>query len=110
MKYTLPALILMILLTGCSDDGNKGDPTLRSGQLFFSGIDGLTYQTATLSGNVNEDGTFNYRAGETVSFWLGDIMLAEMVAPDLRPVTLLTDSQPTPWRKRKFLDIRYKIT
>lgn len=79
MKYTLSALILTLLLAGCSDDGNKGDPTLRTGQLFFSGIEGLTYQTATLSGAVSEDGTFSYHEGETVSFWLGDLMLTESV-------------------------------
>jgi hypothetical protein len=79
MKYTLSALILTLLLAGCSDDGNKGDPTLRTGQLFFSGIEGLTYQTATLSGAVNEDGSFTYREGETATFWLGDVLIAEGV-------------------------------
>jgi hypothetical protein len=79
MKYSLSAISLIIALAGCSDDGNKGDPAKRQGRLLFSGIDGLTYQTATLSGAVNPDGSFSYHEGETITFWLGDLLLTEGV-------------------------------
>lgn len=79
MKTTLSAISLIFILAGCSDDGGSDDPTLRTGQLLYSGIDGLSYQTATLEGKVNKDGRFTYRTGETVAFWLGDVPLAEGV-------------------------------
>ena len=45
----------------------------------YSGITGLNYKTATQTGVTDATGTFKYKAGETVSFSIGDIQLTEEI-------------------------------
>ncbi|ARU57112.1 MAG: hypothetical protein MI864_27380 [Pseudomonadales bacterium] len=76
----LPITLLLCLLTSaCSDSSNSSSPDLKTGRLTTSGVSGLTYRTATEEGQLNDAGEFTYRDGETISFWVGDLLLVEGV-------------------------------
>ncbi|OZG73864.1 hypothetical protein BTA51_08730 [Hahella sp. CCB-MM4] len=77
MKQTL-AVILALFLVGCggSEDSGGSNGT-KTGYLTFDGIAGLPYRTASQSGVTDELGRFHYLEGETISFYLGDIVFAQ---------------------------------
>lgn len=60
------------VLVGCSSDD---DAPLKTGAFVDSPVSGIYYRTATQSGMTNASGEYNYRAGETVTFSIGDIEL-----------------------------------
>ena len=76
MKRTLP-LIFFLLLTACG--GGEDNKTLMSGIFLDSPVEGLIYKTASQQGYTNEKGEFFFQQGETVSFYLGNIILGSAV-------------------------------
>lgn len=84
----LLALLTSLFLSGCFDSGGGGGTATSSGQLNDNGFSGLSFRTASQVGTTNADGEFRYYPGETVSFRIGDLTLAENV-PARRHVTLL---------------------
>ncbi len=54
----------------------------------ISGLQGIRYKTATQEGVLDKDGTFDYLAGETLSFSIGNLPLAEDV-PTHRYISFL---------------------
>lgn len=48
----------------------------------FPPMVGLNYRTATQSGVTDENGTYRYKAGEQVTFWLADAELATVPAAE----------------------------
>lgn len=78
MKSILSVIALAFFISGCSDSNNK-DQELRTGHLFFSGIEGLSYDSGEGVAAVGEDGSFSYHNGDTVSFWVGNIPLIENI-------------------------------
>ncbi|MBZ2170002.1 organic solvent ABC transporter permease [Marinobacter sp. F4216] len=83
-------LVSTLLLAGCLDISGSDDATddRSVGRLNFNGISGLTYQTQSQRGQVTENGEFKYYPGETLTFWVGDLKLADVV-PAQEFVTLL---------------------
>jgi hypothetical protein len=79
-RFLLP-LSAAIALTGCFDSGGGGSPSddTRTGRIHFQGVSGLTYQTASQSGRTDSRGKFSYYSGETVSFKVGNLVIAEGV-------------------------------
>lgn len=59
---------------------DKSDPTILKGVFVDSVTGGLGYKTDTMSGITDENGTFYYRANETVEFFLGKNSLGEVPA------------------------------
>ncbi len=55
-------------------------------------IQGLKYKTATQAGETNKKGEFNYLAGETVSFSIGDIKLPTVSAQEAISAYTLANS------------------
>ena len=47
--------------------------SLQTGQL--AGVQGIRYETASTSGYTSDRGQFRYRSGETVQFFVGDILV-----------------------------------
>ncbi|MFO7570452.1 MAG: VOC family protein, partial [Smithellaceae bacterium] len=74
-------LIAMGLISGCGSGSDAPapivtpEPALLSGVFVDSPVSGLSYTTVTQSGLTDADGTFQYRAGETVTFSAGEIVL-----------------------------------
>ncbi len=72
-----PVFLVIVGCGGASDDGDpaaSGD-TSFTGALIDSPVSGVSYATDTLSGLTSSSGQFEYKAGETVTFSIGDIVL-----------------------------------
>jgi len=67
-----------MLLIACGGGGGS-DPESKvvQGQFVDSIVIGLRYSTSTMSGFTNDQGRFDYRAGEMVRFYVGDIFIGE---------------------------------
>jgi len=84
---------------GCGGGGSSGQtqPAVSQGVFLNSAVEGLRFETGTLDGFTNADGTFTYRAGESVSFFIGGVELGSAPgAPVLTPIDLVpgaTDPQ-----------------
>lgn len=88
------ALISTFLLSACGGGGGGAVPppppppqATLSGQFKDSNVQGLSYSTASLSGTTDSLGTFSYRAGETVEFSIGGIVIGD--APGAMVITPL---------------------
>ena len=61
--------------TDTEDGVNSSNSNALTGIFLDSPVEGLNYQTATMSGITDADGTFLYHDGETVTFFIGNLML-----------------------------------
>ena len=81
-------------VVGDEDDGNGS--TILTGRFIDGAVSGLNYQTATQSGTTNASGEFSYLSGETVSFFIGDILLGQAAgAATVSPFDMAGISAPT---------------
>jgi hypothetical protein len=70
-------------------------PSLLTGTLVNSPLEGVSFETATQSGITNAAGEFQYLAGETVTFSIGGIVLGTVPgAPIITPVELTGGVDP----------------
>lgn len=60
---------------------NSGGNT-QQGAFIDGPVEGLRYETATHSGYTDSNGTFNFESGETVAFFVGDILVGEAIGAD----------------------------
>jgi len=80
-KLALSFLLLATLATttACSGGGSSAPSASidipLTGVFLDAPVEGLNYQTETMSGITDENGTFMYHEGETVAFMIGDLML-----------------------------------
>lgn len=85
---------IIVLLLGCGNDTTSSPP--KNGQFIDSAVSGLGFETPTQRGTTDSNGTFQYREGEEISFFLGDIYLGETAAkPVISPLDLINGS-PAP--------------
>lgn len=95
VKAVFGILMSAVLLTGCGSGGggpenNGASSSLLSGIFVDSPVQGLEYETESRLGVTEADGTFMYMEGETITFYVGDIMLGGAVArPVMTPVDLV---------------------
>lgn len=77
-----PGILIPFLLTACGGGGGGHTDSV---------VMGMTFTTATQSGTTDSDGRFTYKAGETITFSIGDIVIGETVAAksDMTPVDLI---------------------
>ncbi len=65
---------------------------VRKGRFVDSAVSGLWYETESQSGFTDANGFFNFLAGESVSFYLGETLLGTVEAKDLvTPLDMLSD-------------------
>lgn len=111
MRRLAPLFVLSTagLLTACGSGGGSsassgtppaGGQSTGSGSLtgrFVDGpVSGLRYSTPTSAGRTNADGEFTYRQGETVSFFVGDVLLGQASgAATVTPFSLAGTTPPT---------------
>lgn len=88
VRYTVLSsffILGLVLLNGC---GGGSDP--QNGTFLDSPVEGLTYQTATVSGTTNVNGNFAYYPSETVTFSVGGVVLGTTVGSSVvTPVNLV---------------------
>lgn len=97
-NYILLFAILLLVIAGCgggSDDNNiNEDPeVVLNGQFIDSAVSGLYFEATPSgrSGMTDASGTFNYEAGDTVQFYIGDLLIGEAPATDvITPVSLVS--------------------
>jgi len=103
LRRLLPASLLSVLLVGCGggggggeDPGNNPAPApVLTGVLTDAVVSGVSYSTPTHSGTTSATGQFSYEAGETITFFIGDIQLGSVLAgPVITPLTLVGTSDP----------------
>jgi len=84
------AIIATLSLSGCggsssSDDNTTAENTtvVKSGKFIDSQVSGIEYSTSTQHGITDENGSFSYIEGETVTFKIGGITLGNTQANDV---------------------------
>ena len=97
-KKFFAALLLSFSLGACSSGSNNDsipETDSLSGKISGITIEGLSYKTESQSGKTNSESGFSYKAGETVSFFVGDIAVGEAVAaPELSLFNISGASDP----------------
>ena len=89
-------LVSAVLLVGLNACGSGGGGESLTGQFAGTPISGLRYTTASQSGTTSASGEFRYRAGETVSFYVGDILVGQTAgAATITPFDLVGMSPAT---------------
>jgi hypothetical protein len=96
MLYNLRFLLIVLclsFLTACGGDSKNSnansDDLVKTGVFIDSPVSNLSYQTESQSGKTNESGQFKYKAGESITFKLGGILLGESEgAPTVTPSDL----------------------
>jgi len=105
-KYKRLALSFLLLATlatttACSGGGSSSPAasvdnpgSLLSGVFVDAPVEGLNYQTDTIKdGITDENGTFMYHEGETVTFMIGDLMLGSAPGNDIMtPIDLVPEA------------------
>lgn len=101
-KIALP-LIASVALAACGGGGGGGDsdpdpaPT-QQGYFIDSGVDGLSYSSSPsgLSGVTSNGGRFDYKAGDTVTFYVGNLQLGTASGSSVvTPLVLAGTDDPT---------------
>lgn len=101
-KYILFLVPVLVIFYSCSKDDNSeidNNPestSSKSGVFIDSPVEGLKYETETHSGFTDENGSYDYEVGETVTFYIGEIKLGSAVASDeLSPISISSDPDAT---------------
>ena len=99
MRKTLAEMMQM--MSGASSIENTG-------VILDSAVEGLYYETGTLSGVTDAVGTFSYMFGEIVKFYIGDVLIGQALGkPFLTPVDLVpgatNQTHPTVTNISRFL-------
>ena len=101
MLKQILAFGVTVLMVGCEwwdGDGKKKsspetDQEASVGIFLDSLVEGLRYETASFSGFTNSAGEYNYSPGETVTFYIGDIIIGSVEAgPVVTPLSLVPDA------------------
>lgn len=87
-------LVSIVTLSACGGDSDDSGPsagsTLQSGVFIDSAVEGLRFETTSQSGMTDANGTFQYKSGETVSFFIGDILIGSAVGgSQITPIELV---------------------
>lgn len=118
--HSISVALACIFLVACSGSGSSPNTTNNSidpsssnieilqGRFVDSIVEGLAYETDTLSGITDAHGTFTYEQGQVVRFLIGDIFLGEASSGSvITPVELVLNAtniaDPTALNIARFL-------
>lgn len=104
IKIALP-LIVSVVLAACGGGGGTTDPTptptpapapapAQQGYFIDSGVDGLSYSSSPsgLSGVTSNGGRFDYKDGDTVTFYVGNLQLGTASGSSVVTPLVLADT------------------
>lgn len=80
-------LVAALTLTACLDGDSDSDKK-QTGQFIDSAVQGVRFQTESQEGVTDEEGNYDYKAGEEVTFSIGNIVFPSALA--VKTVTPLT--------------------
>ncbi|MEG3766659.1 hypothetical protein [Alteromonas sp. 14N.309.X.WAT.G.H12] len=81
----------VLAITACGSGDSEDGETLLSGVFLDSAVEGLEYETASMSGVTDEEGTFYYHEGESITFSIGGIELGEVPGEEvISPYSFVT--------------------
>lgn len=72
-----------LLFYGCSSSDDPPADTTLSGTFTTPVVKGLKYSTSSQSGTTDASGTFKYKDGEIISFYIGDIFVGQTYAKNI---------------------------
>jgi hypothetical protein len=76
---------------GGGGGGEPGNSDSLTGQFLDSAVVGLYYETETQSGTTDSQGNFQYLAGETISFYVGNVLVGQTTAQEIvTPLNLVS--------------------
>ena len=82
--------IILGYLYGCSGSSSG----TMQGRFLDSAVEGLTYETESMSGETDSQGRFTYKNGETITFSIGGIKLGTTSAqPIITPLALVIGAE-----------------
>lgn len=74
----------LLALAGCGGGGSSGDAPIQSGVFTDSAVAGLSYTTSSgLSGVTDQEGRFQFREGDKVTFKLAGVTIGEATGATL---------------------------
>ena len=81
IRYDFFLVILCSLLIACGGGGGGGGGSAGvatgTGVFVDSSVAGLKYVSGSISGVTDSNGTFTYEVGQTIRFYVGDILIGE---------------------------------
>jgi hypothetical protein len=88
-------ILISLALLGLTACGGGGGGSASSGEntgvFVDSEVGGVRFVTATREGTTDSTGSFTYASGETVSFYVGDILIGQATgSPLITPVQLVS--------------------
>jgi len=98
----LLVIVFTFIFTGCGGGGSSGNGTSQTlkGLFLDSAVSGVKYKTSSgLEGYTNNKGEYEYKDGDTVEFFVGDVSLGTTEASSM----LTTDNFPFPIQVAQFL-------
>src|SRR3569833_2679595 len=117
MRRLAPLFIISAasLLTACGGGGGSdnsagspaggqstGSSTSLTGRFVDGPVSGLRYSTPTSNGRTNANGEFTNRQGETVSFFIGAVVISQAPgAATITPFSLACTAPPTTTQNNK---------
>ncbi len=103
MRKFIFLIMMMSLFIGCGSGDNTSTgitEVTNEGAFLDSAVEGVKYKTSSgLEGYTNDRGGYNYKDGDKVEFFVGDVSLGETNASEL----LTTDNLPFPTKVAQFL-------
>ena len=89
----LPAVAAIFVLSACGGGGGGGGGETLNGVFIDSAVQGVRWVAGDLSGTTDSAGTFQYKRGNTVEFYIGDILLGSATGDSVvMPLDLVDDA------------------
>lgn len=90
----LARILLLCFAAALASCGSSGSGSaVREGVFIDSPVEGLYYVSDSHQGTTDSDGTFSYRLGEVVSFYIGSIQIGSAEGQDiLTPLDFVPDA------------------
>ncbi len=89
MKKSVATSLVAVIMIGCGSGSSSSDstttatPTTITGQFVDSPVEGIIYKSSSYSGVTDENGNYQCKNGEAVSFYAGGVKLGEILCSNL---------------------------
>lgn len=96
--YRIITLVSFTVVYGCfTDETGEGETEAitETGIFIDTQVSGLKYTTETKSGVTDENGKFEYLEGETITFYVGEILIGSGIAKEnMSPIDIASTINP----------------